>query len=400
MRRLLPCASLLALLFAAAVPARAEMWCADALWVHEWGVQVFGRDGAEQAVELPSYFHRQGPQNAGPNGPPVRELPPDGGMRELPIVHFYSTGTWSDQTIPVGLEVGFTQGRARAWFPQVDVLRSAQDANAGPARDTRRRIVTARNALSVLGARGSIPADPTRQLEWTRLELTRQPMHAAPRTSSPWVRDLRSFDALWVNHGSESERFVFYDATTSERAQISIARGDQYRADRRHYVMTNRSPHAVHDVFVVHRDGNDVFVFFTGQIPANASAGFVLEEHRVAANALARETRERLSTALTDAQDPAPPAQYRWGSDNCVMQRDPAQPTETAQGHRLYRHEVDAILGVWGARFFDAQGTTIVYREDVEHLSSMMPISVYTDMYRFVVLRRAGLAVWENVQLP
>ena len=33
-------------------------------------------------------------------------------------------------------------------------------------------------------------------------------------------------------------------------------------------------------------------------------------------------------------------------------------------------------------------------------MNQVMPLSVYTDMYNFVLLRRAGLAVWRNVALP
>jgi hypothetical protein len=82
------------------------------------------------------------------------------------------------------------------------------------------------------------------------------------------------------------------------------------------------------------------------------------------------------------------------------MQRDPAQPAENAEGHALYAHEADAILRVWGARMFDRDGTTIVYREDGRYLDEVMPLSVYTDMYHFPLVRRAGLALWENVGLP
>jgi hypothetical protein len=82
------------------------------------------------------------------------------------------------------------------------------------------------------------------------------------------------------------------------------------------------------------------------------------------------------------------------------MMRNPAVPVEHAEGHRLYAQEVDAMLDVWGASFFDAQGTTITYREDTAYLDQEMPLSIYTDMYNFVLLRRAGLAVWSHVPLP
>ena len=82
------------------------------------------------------------------------------------------------------------------------------------------------------------------------------------------------------------------------------------------------------------------------------------------------------------------------------MQRDPAQPFESAMGHQLYANEANVLIDLWGPRFFDAPGTTIVYREDVRYLDQVMPLSIYTDMYHYVELHRAGLAVIEGVQLP
>lgn len=398
LRHVLVAAALSSIALVALPRARAEMWCADALWVHEWGVQVFGADGRTRAqIEMPSYFHRSGPAGA-PTGTHVRELPPDSGERELPIVHFYSSGAWSSGAIPVAIAVGFTRGDATRWFPQVDVRRPAAQANGASGTEGRRRVLAARRALTPRGNRGTIEADPSRQLEWARLSLTREAQHTPPASSTAWVRDMRAFgDALWVNNDVESERFVFYEGATSERALISIARGDQWRAGRRHYVLRNESSHPVHDVFVVHREANDVFVFFAPQIPARRTAGFVLEEHR--STNVAAATRDHLRQSLLDAREPAPPARYSWAG-NCVMGRDPAQPVEAADGHALYAHEVDAILRVWGARFFDGQGTRVLYREDVRYLDEMMPLSVYTDMYHFPLVRRAGLALWENVALP
>jgi hypothetical protein len=82
------------------------------------------------------------------------------------------------------------------------------------------------------------------------------------------------------------------------------------------------------------------------------------------------------------------------------MQRDPAVPFDHTTDHRLYAAEVDRVLDAWGPRFFDATGTTLVYREDVAQLDEVMPLAVHTDMYHHVELRRLGLALVENVTLP
>ncbi len=368
------------------------------LFVHEWGVQVFGRDGSRMPAALPSYFHRSaGPHHA--RSAPVRGLPPDSGTRALPVVHFYSPGT--AESIPVALEVGFTQGAASHWFPQVDRHTPAATANGASARADRARLVASRNGQNAYGPRSLLPSDPTRQLEWSELALTRQPRRAAPTQNTPWVDALRNFqDALWVDNGSETERFVFYEADTTERPALSIEVGPRYSAHRRHFVLRNPTDYPVHNVFVVHRESGAIYVFAAPSIPAHASAGFILEDHRVRARDLRTATRERLADQLRDAAEPAPPTDYRWDTSQCVMDRDPAIPVETAQGHRLYSHEVDALLDVWNASFFEQQGTTIVYREDVRYLDETMPLSVYSDMFHFPVVRRTGLAVWNDVALP
>src|SRR5688572_19253690 len=114
----------------------AESWCADPLWAHEWGVQVFNAGGAQRATAavLPSYFHRQvGRPSA--HGIPVRHMPIDGGMRALPIVHFYAGGHWLPA--PLGFEIGFAHGEATHWFPQVDRRRAANEANSPGAQAQR-----------------------------------------------------------------------------------------------------------------------------------------------------------------------------------------------------------------------------------------------------------------------
>ena len=104
---------------------------------------------------------------------------------------------------------------------------------------------------------------------------------------------------------------------------------------------------------------------------------------------------------LLDHAIPSVPTDYSWweGGD-CVMMRDPAVPESAARGHRLYSGEVNAILDVWGDGFFEQEGTTIVYREDIGYLDAMMPLSIYTDMFHYTEIRRLGLAVVQDVALP
>ncbi len=102
---------------------------------------------------------------------------------------------------------------------------------------------------------------------------------------------------------------------------------------------------------------------------------------------------------LADAELSSAPTQQRWDMDDCVMGRDPAVPVREASGHRLFEAEVDAILDVWEDRFFRQEGTVILYREDAASLDRLVPLSIYTDMYHHVELRRLSLILWEGLDL-
>ncbi|PKN59543.1 MAG: hypothetical protein CVU56_00520 [Deltaproteobacteria bacterium HGW-Deltaproteobacteria-14] len=381
--------------------AHAKSWCAYPLWVHEWGVHAFDGGGAPApGGPLPAHFHTRA--DAPRAITPVRELPIDSGDRDLPVIHFYAP-TMRGASIPVGLEVGFTTGAASAWFPAVDELRPAAIAN-GPASAVARtqllaqRAARAGDSATWRGEAPTMPADPTRQLVWSRLDLTPQPASPRAPTDAAWVKTARDIGALWVNAGGESERFLFYEGKTVERVPLTLRRGDRWQPTKRQYVLSNTGAHPVHDVFVVHKDAGATYVFVAATIVAGASVAFVLDDHP------ARDVKAATVTALRDRLvDPAAstvPAQYQWDMDDCVMGRDPAVPTERAAGHHLYRAEADLLLDTWGERFFGQPGTTVVYREDGAYLDAVMPLSVYTDMFSFPVLHRAGLALWEHVSLP
>lgn len=394
---------LLALLFALlTTTAHAESWCAYPLWVHEWGVHVFGPDsspaGSGGGPTVPAWFHTAPP--APVRNTSVRNLPADGGIRRLPVVHFYSAASLTSP-IPIGVEVGFTQGPASLWFPQVDVLVPEAQANS-PAAMAKRLTLLAQRAARGRGELAGLDADPTRQLVWNRLDLAVRPTRPPTADKTPWIKQARAFDdALWVNGPSETERFLFYEGPTRERVPLVLRRGPKRHG--RELVLENTGAHAVHDLILVHRDAGQVYVVSAPSIPAGKSFTFLLEDHGVAPKDFVAATRGRLGAALLDTAQPAPPKEVRWNmtaDGGCVMGRDPAIPFEKAEGHRLYQSEVDVILGAWAERFFDQPGTSIVFREDLATLDDAMPLSLYTDMYNYVVLRRAGLALWEDVPLP
>ena len=130
--------------------------------------------------------------------------------------------------------------------------------------------------------------------------------------------------------------------------------------------------------------------FYAPQLPAGASAGFLLLQSNAAIT---------LREHLIDPGQPAAPTEHRWDTQGCVMGRDPAVPATTASGHRLYAAEVDALLAVWGPRFFGQEGTVILYREDTAALEQLVPLAIYTDMHHTVELRRLSLVLWEGLDL-
>ncbi len=285
-RALVLSASLLCALALTPSRSRAEMWCADALSVHEWGVVVFGASGASRTTGpgLPAHFH--GPsatRSPSAMGTPVRELPADGGERALPVLSFYTAGAWEPP--PIAIEVGFAEGEATRWFPEVDAHRSLAEVQSPAAIAEHARLGALRSALQPYGPRPPLGPDPSRQLAWDRLELSLAPRHAVTSTGERWVQSLRADPrALWVNRttGSgvgESERFVFYEGHTRETPAITITRGPTYGPGRRHLLLRNASTHGVHDVFLVHREGGHTYVLSVPAIPAGASAGYVLEDH-------------------------------------------------------------------------------------------------------------------------
>lgn len=381
-----------ALLLWRAPAAQAESWCATPLFAHEWGVQVFAGPGAHSerpSATLPAYFHTRGPV-VSTQLARVADLPPDSGIRKLPVLHFYAPAAQAG-TIPLGLGVGFALGAAQAWFPQVDVLRNANEANSAAAQTMRSALQHARSLLTATGPRPTLPDDLTHQLQWNNLTLSAQPAAAPSAAPDRWVGQARQLaSALWVGRGKEAERFVFYEAGTTEHVAIQIKRGPGFSPASRQYVLANPTAYPVHEVVVVHREGAASFAAFAPLVAAGSSVTVVL-----AANGL-DAARDALRSRWVEPDT----AQAGGGAAGCAMRRDPAIPVETARSHRLFGGEVDLLLATWAGELFERPGTTLMYREDVGYLDKVMPLSLFTSMYHYIVLHRLGLAVWQDVVLP
>lgn len=369
--------------------AHAESWCAEPVWAHEWGVQRFGDAVRPANASEPSYFHRR-MEGTFAHPSPVRDMEVDGGERELPVLQFFANGR---QEIPVGVEVGFREGEATSWYPRVDERRSTADANGDRAARARQQLVALRERLArdfyrpTAAERQGLSADPHAQLVWNALNLTPNNVSLRP-AERDWVRALRDVSAArWVSSGPEADRFVYYEARTQERSALRITRGEEWREGHRHIIVENTSRFDVHDIVLVHREESGTFVIQVPRIPRRSHAGFVLEEHRP--EDVAAATHAHLRSALIDSNPLV-------GRSECVMMRRPFEPVEEATGYRLSAAEIDILLGLWSEEFFGREGTSLVYREDEASLHSKMPLSIYTDMYHYIVLKRLGLAVWRG----
>lgn len=373
--------------------AQAESWCAGELIAHEWGVQVFRADSAApESVAMPSWLHTEGPAEPVAVAEPVRGLPPDTGVRTLPVVQLYAPTGWGPP-VPFAMEVGFSQGEAALWFPQVDRRTPAAQANSPRAARDREALLRKRADRDAFTGQGAdLGSDPTRQLGWDALTLTDKAPASVLPAEVPWVDALRAVpEALWVERGQERERFIFYEAETTEAPALVIERGGSWQPDRPHYVLHNRADWDVHDVLIV----SDGVAWSAPRIPAGASAGFIL-----GVPFDVEQTEDWLRARWIDEVQPTPPTRMNWSREDCVMMRDPAVPVEQAAGHRLYAAEVDVLLSVWAERLLAAEGTHILYREDTEALDALMPASLYTDMYHDIDWRRLGVVLVEGAALP
>lgn len=390
--------------------ASGAMWCAQPIEVHEWGVMVFDAHGKALSglVPLPSWIYNRATPGGAPAAglTPVRTLPADGGERALPILQIYlpksDWAVWNDN-IPLGLEVGFTQGVATAWFPSIDGLRSSNEANSPGAQAARQILLeqrAKRTPFSYPSPTDILPSDPTRQLIWESLLLTQAPLHTAHPPEVPWVEDMRATEgALWVNGASESERFVFYEGRSVEVPALAFETAGSACA------LKNLSAYPVHDVFAVYRDASGaVSVGYMPTLNAGASwaAGEALfDQHPADAKTLDKITRTKLHRQLTELPPAPPPPDPKTPPspmDGCVMGRDPALPTEAATHHALSSAEADALIKAWGVQMFDQPGVTLVYREDIAYLDAIMPLSIYTDMMHFTKsLHRTGIVVQQGL---
>jgi len=398
------------------VTAVGGMWSAQPLVVHEWGVHQFDwSKGVAVEEPLPEFIYtdRKPGKPVVPPAPRAKDMPPDSGVRDKPILYFHTEG-YMNKDVPVGVEVRFAYGHASAWWPQASVYRTPeQTAEAKPVdwkawRKERQKKRWQRPLPPV-------PDDERFELVWHKLTLTKeQParlaLAGADLPDDHWVKLARQVDSYYVSNGQQAEKFLFYEGATKETPAIAIL-PPQMR-DANHYVV-NVGEFPVYDVFAIYRDKARGVVWSSylaelPPVPKRAGKVGAWGHHvpqivcielpdfdAMAADApigdeeFRRRTSKRLIEALTAGRH------YTRGWYQGM--RDPADPQPAARMHQLRNDEAVALEAIWRSEFFQAEGLTVVYRESPASLDQAMPLHIYTDMFHYVMLSRCGLVLNQNV---
>ncbi len=389
--------------------ALARSWCARPLVVHEWGVEVFDAKGNRELPDLPPFLHTPAALPKGPVtrfSPPVREMPADSGERDKPILYFYLGER--EEEAPVALSLCFAYGVPSAWYPQADQVcagfREAPDdstlgkwiADLGSSdfktrEEASRKLVECGPALhlaleSALAKAGD-PEIKARlktclegfakpQLTWDHLKLSKAPPAGIPLPGKElradhWVRQARQVDAAYVTNGVEAERYVFYEGRTKEKSSVSC-KGN---------FLTNHGTHPVHDLYVVCKGS----VLYVERLEPSTSV-----KARPLEGDASRHLLERLQ-----AGRPSPKEEDGMGKG--VMMRKPCEAQGPTTESWLFPKEAEALLAIWEKDFFQGEGARLIYREDVSALDEAMPLAIYTDMFHFIKLNRAGLVLVKGV---
>ncbi len=391
----------------------AELWVAQPIIVHEWGVNTYDWSGKSQKMpEFPAFIYTDvKPGKMTSNTNIVKNLPPDSGIRRKPLLYFYPP---TKQPTKVGVEVRFAFGYANAWFPQVDLYRTPElvkGAKPPVEMDLQHR------GARILGTPKPVPSDERFELVWN--ELTLHPDQQTPNGTKihevlpddHWINEARNVDAAVVSNGTggEAEKFVFYEGINNEGPKICLI------AENGGYSLVNTGNHTIYDVTCIYRSGSvryskriDELSPMPQQIPFSGKGSSVVPIMKIPAllqmkvDALSvgdqakadQEVVQRemlaLVQSLTDGDSLVPQR---------VTMRDPADPQPASTMHTLYQKEAEGLAKIWSRDFFEQEGLTIIYRESPAYLDLAMPLNIYTDMYHFIQLNRCGLVCNSHIPL-
>lgn len=448
---------ILAFLLLYPLAIRAE-WTPSRLEVHEWGVSEYDwAKGQSGSPDLPAFVYTDTRPGQGTGKPELRvkDMEADSGIRvrTKPILYFYSPDTLMKKVtgkaaVQVAVEVRFRDGYASAWWPQVSLFRTAEQANAAKPPDLegwdRARTEKFLNDLkarlsakdfeearrhdspkfdpnffgSLQKAYGGIPPFPDDerfQLVWDRLEVSRllPEKVALPGNDLPanhWFKIARQVESDYISNGTEAEKFLFYEGRTGETPAIAIIPQDRFSVAR--FLVHNISDHPIHDVFLIYRNKFHFWVRYfpqilpvgghSGEVSAQQSAPNLVSpaiprweeldrEDMADEREFHRRTELKLSSILRmDA--PNMDAVYSG-------RRNPAQYQPPTQEYRLFPLEIAALERIWNREFFGDEGLTILYRESLDYLDDAAPLHIYTDMEHYVSLSRCSLVVCRHIDL-
>jgi hypothetical protein len=399
----------IALIGLLAPSAHADSWICEPIVVHEWGVEAFdwSQGAAARPTAVPNYMYTDehpGDLLAMP-AMRVKDLPPDSGMRDKPILYFYPN--YRSAPIPIGVELRFAEGQASAWYPQANVYRSPAIAAAGHAAEPIPWKKSDR--FSPRNPPLQIPDDTRMELAWYSLALSKDLPAGASLAGKDlpadhWTKLARDIpDAAYVSNGNEVEKYLFYEGETRESPAVAVVRAWGLRTQASPFHVVNISDRAIFDVFAIYHAGGHTWVGFVPSLEpikpgAAAMATLPLPDFTGTVawtdpKSLHDATTGRLLSSLT-------------GGGTLLANpqglRDPADPQGPTANSQLFPDEAAALEKIWRHQFFEpgaANGLTILYRQSPESLDADMPLKLYTNMYHYIALSRCGLVLVTNIDI-
>jgi RNA polymerase sigma factor (sigma-70 family) len=336
----------------------------DDLVVHEWGVfTVFNAakyanvNRKAEWGSLPSFFYRQFPKER------LRWVP---AAWDKPVVYFYA----KPESLRLSVQVTFAEGAPVVWWPAV--ADPVDDGGFRTARTPKR-------------------ARPFRSLTWEAWVGDRAPglrkhdpgawVKATdfPLPADCWLREARLPGASRLTvigniegqpvrifpgakDRAETERFLYYDGLVPAPAYLRCE-----KVEAKAVVLRNRARFDIPRLFVVDRR-------------VKGAVGFA---------AVGGDRPFRAGTALR--VEPAPVAAADWPAAGVKQVR------QALLGAGLFGAEADALLKIWRARLFEAEGVTAFHVLPAAEYDRMLPLSVLPAPAARPV--RVGVALHPHVEV-
>ena len=421
----------------------------EPLYVFEWGVNGYDWSASKRTLpELPGFIYT--PQRPGTQlgelaqGAKVRDhalplsqvqpwnvIPHNGGIIFKPLLYVKTKS--KQKSIPLGVELKFEGGDAVAWWPQAHIWRTPE---LKPASKPVSKPVskTETNHSTALAGRfrpltSPLPQDPSMELEWQWLDLTKQKpekltFKGLDLENDHWIQQARKVDSLWISNKKEAEKYIFYEGTTTDLPDIAVVHTGKNLADCQ---LLNTSCHALHDVFIIYnKDGKrsvhylpQLLPFYaqdaTGAHPdavRNVSLTKIIGSAKELSNKEHTTlTKEKLAKVLSPEKKVAeifsrfanPPLKSKVKNNSDLTQYSwmlsAPQYVTTATDSALTPDLANSLAEIWDKEFFHSEGLTIIYRESSQQLDQRIPMRLCTDARHGIIFSRCGLVLNSNIDL-